>query len=182
MDRIGDWMQTYTGRKFWPLDPRANEIDIRDIAHSLAMQCRYAGHCENFFSVAEHSVLIADHLDEQGQDAETCLWGLLHDGEEAYLPDMIRPTKSSFPGYGDASAVVTLAICERFGLPPLKPAVVKQADDRILADEKEQNLRALKWDYEPGPALGVTLRFWRPAKAEIHFLNCFYRLRGRMGP
>jgi hypothetical protein len=95
---------------------------------------------------------------------------------------MIRPTKSSFPGYSDASARVTLAICDRFGLSRIRPAVVSDVDDRILADEKAQNLIPLKWDYEPGPPLGVTLRFWAPPKAEIHFLNCFYRLRNRMGP
>lgn len=38
--RKGDWMQTYTGRQFWPLDPHPDEIDIRDIAHALSMMCR----------------------------------------------------------------------------------------------------------------------------------------------
>lgn len=40
--RKGDWMQTWSGRQFWPLDPRVEDIDLRDIAHSLSMQCRTA--------------------------------------------------------------------------------------------------------------------------------------------
>ncbi len=44
VSRRGDWMQTFAGRKFWPLDPRADEVFIVDIAHALAQQCRYAGH------------------------------------------------------------------------------------------------------------------------------------------
>jgi hypothetical protein len=39
-DRIGRWMQTYSGKQFWPLDPRPEEIDIRDIAAALSKQCQ----------------------------------------------------------------------------------------------------------------------------------------------
>ena len=39
MKRRGDWIQAYTGRKFWPLDPRPEEIFIEDIAHHLALRC-----------------------------------------------------------------------------------------------------------------------------------------------
>ncbi len=42
-ERRGDWMQTYTGRAFWPLDARADEIDPLDIAHALSLLCRYGG-------------------------------------------------------------------------------------------------------------------------------------------
>lgn len=44
LQRKGDWMQTFTGRAFWPLDPHPSEVDPFDIAHSLGHQCRYAGH------------------------------------------------------------------------------------------------------------------------------------------
>ena len=57
--RCGDWIQTFTGRQFWPLDPHVDEIYIEDIAHSLSMQCRFTGHSLRFYSVAEHSVLVS---------------------------------------------------------------------------------------------------------------------------
>jgi len=57
--RIGDWIQVHSGRQFWPLDPRAEEIDIGDIAHALSLVCRFTGHVKEFYSVAQHSVLVA---------------------------------------------------------------------------------------------------------------------------
>ena len=53
------WIQTFTGKKFSPLEPRREDIDILDIAHSRSMQCRFNGHCRQFYSVAEHSVRVA---------------------------------------------------------------------------------------------------------------------------
>lgn len=61
-ERIGDWMQVYSGKQFWPLDPRPEEIEIEDIAHSLANMCRFAGHSEKFYSVADHSHRVAEYV------------------------------------------------------------------------------------------------------------------------
>src|SRR5690606_5290032 len=81
--RLGDWMQTFTGRAVYPLDLRPDDIDIQDIAHALSMQCRYAGHTRQFYSVAEHSVHVARWCRQYGPAA--ALEGLLHDATEAYL-------------------------------------------------------------------------------------------------
>lgn len=88
LERKGDWMQTYTGRKFWPLNPRAEEVYIEDIAHSLALSCRFNGHCKVFYSIAQHSVLVSQIVKPTQQ-----LIALLHDSAEAYLGDIIRPIK-----------------------------------------------------------------------------------------
>src|SRR5690242_11754504 len=90
--RRGDWMQTYTGRRFWPLDPRVDDIDIGDIAHHLSLVCRFAGACREFYSVAQHCVGVSYVC-----DPKDALWGLLHDAAEAYVGDMVRPLKRS-PG------------------------------------------------------------------------------------
>jgi hypothetical protein len=76
--RRGDWMQTFTGRRFWPLDPRGEDVLIEDIAHALSLLTRYGGHCTRFYSVAEHSVLLA-----RAATPENALWLLLHDASEA---------------------------------------------------------------------------------------------------
>jgi len=170
--RFGDWMQTFTGRQFWPLDPRPDEIAVEDIAHALAMQCRYAGHCLRFYSVAEHSVLLSEWvMAEAGTHA--ALWALLHDASEAYLVDVPRPVKPYLAGYKPAEAVVMRAVAARFGLAPDIPAIVKQADDRIIADERA-NLSACvaQWDFDAIP-LGVTLHYWTPDVAEERFLEAF---------
>ena len=55
----GSWMQTFTGRQFFPLDPHPNDVDPVDIAHALSLICRYGGHTRRFYSVAEHCVLLS---------------------------------------------------------------------------------------------------------------------------
>ena len=52
-------IQTYTGKRFTPDDPRPEDLDIRDFAHSLSLLCRYNGHCQVFYSVADHSVRVS---------------------------------------------------------------------------------------------------------------------------
>jgi uncharacterized protein len=181
MERSGDWMQTFTGRQFWPIDPYPSEISIEDIAHSLAMQCRFAGHCLRFYSVAEHSVLVSRSLPTNFR-----LWGLLHDAAEAYVLDVVRPLKPYLPGYREIEERVMVAICEHFGLdyvanPLTMPSAVKLADNRILLTEREQNMLPTShvWGLAQAAAgagmgpLEVTLQFWSPDEAEHQFLEEF---------
>lgn len=177
-DRFGDWMQTYTGRRFWPLDPRTEEVFIEDIAHALSLQCRYAGHCLRFYSVAEHSVLLAEWLQANGYDRETCLWGLLHDAGEAYVLDMIRPLKRSIPEFSRVEQRVLNVVTARYQLYPHPPEIVKEVDNRILVDEKAQNMApGLVWGIDSLEALGVSLQFWNPGQAEHNFLSLFKELQ-----
>lgn len=172
-ERHGDFMQTATGRKFWPMDPRADEVFIEDIAHSLAMQCRYAGHCLRYYTVAEHSVLIARYLRSEGVDV--ALFALLHDASEAYLVDVPRPVKPYLEGYKAAEAKVMAAVCDRFGLPHEMPAKVHEADERIIADELV-NLVPMDWHGKHRNPLGVKLQYWSPDEAKAEFLATFEAL------
>lgn len=90
-ERKGDWIQTATGRRFWPLDPRPEDVSIRDIAHALSLICRFVGHALEFYSVAQHSVLVS----RLAMTREEALWFLLHDAAEAYIGDISRPLKRS---------------------------------------------------------------------------------------
>ena len=73
-----------------------DDVNIVDIAHSLAMQCRFTGHTKVFYSVAQHSVLVSKLLERRGCDHATVLWGLMHDAAEAYLVgDVATPVKKS---------------------------------------------------------------------------------------
>lgn len=173
-ERIGGWMQTYTGKAFWPMDARPEEIDPVDIAHSLAQQCRYAGHTRFPYSVAQHSCLISDAVSPR-----YALWGLLHDATEAYLVDLPRPVKYS-PGmeaYSLAEARLEIVMAERFGLTLPMPAEVKDADTRILLDEKEALMATppRDWALNVKP-LGVNIHRWSPERAEDEWLDRFYDL------
>jgi hypothetical protein len=165
----GDWMQTYTGRAFYPLAPQPDDIDPADIAHALAMLCRYGGHVTHFYSVAEHCVLMS-----QAVAPENALWALLHDATEAYMGDMIRPLKHAMPAYRQAEDRLMATICDRFGLGHDCPAEVKTADNRILRDERSALLVSppLPWNsIENVPALDVRIEGWSPVKAECLYLN-----------
>jgi hypothetical protein len=162
----GDWMQTYTGRAFYPMDPRAEDIDPRDIAHALSMLCRYGGHVSRFYSVAEHCVLMSYMV------GECSLWALLHDATEAYVGDMIRPLKSGMPTYREVENRLMRRVCDRFGLPYTCPAEVKEADNRILLDERSALMwpPAQPWAVEDLAPLGVPVTGWTPAEAERQYL------------
>jgi hypothetical protein len=174
-ERVGDWMQLSSGRAFWPLDPRPEEIYIEDIAAALSKLCRYGGHCKHFYSVAEHSVLMAQEAPDGLK-----LSALLHDASEAYLSDVIRPIKAHLGGYPTFEARVAIAIGGRFGvkLNPI-PDEVKRLDNAILADERDQAMLPPPSDWGLKlPPLGVTLQFWAPEKAEQEFLLAFRRYGG----
>lgn len=172
--RRGDWMQTYTGRKFWPLDARPEDVDIRDIAHALSMLCRYGGHSLRFYSVAEHSVHVARWLEERNYKPEVTLAGLLHDATEAYLTDVPRPLKRSLPDYRRAESALWAVIAEAFDLTGYEddlPTAVHEADNRILADEIRQNMKPMDWHKKHDQPLGISLQFWPPGRAEREFLS-----------
>ena len=81
---------TYTGQVF-PYDEITPDcLDIRDIAHSLSQLCRFTGHTNMFYSVAQHSLLVSERM--TGGPADK-LCGLLHDAAEAYTNDLASPLK-----------------------------------------------------------------------------------------
>ena len=162
-------MQTYSGHQFWPIDPRPEEIHVIDIAHALANQCRYAGHCREFYSVAQHSVLVSRIV-----PPEHALWGLLHDAAEAYLVDLPRPVKRySTLGdcYRDVESRLMAVVCDRFGLPATEPPCVKDADNVALMTEKRDLMPGLfKWREVAEPLADVIVPLW-PMVAEGEWLT-----------
>lgn len=131
------WIQTFTGRKFYPFDPRPEELDIRDIAHALSNICRYGGHSRKFYSVAEHSAMASYIV-----PPEDALWALMHDAAEAYIGDVVRPIKHSLglEAFGVAEERLMDVICPWVGLEREQPASVTHADAVLLATEKRDLL------------------------------------------
>jgi len=171
----GEWMQTYTGARFYPSDPLAAEIDIIDIAHATAHQGRYTGHASRFYSVAEHSVLVSYLV-----APEHALAGLLHDAAEAYLADISRPVKRVLGPDNDYFKLerrVEAMIFQRFGVAGI-PSEVKQADIAICALEKAALMpRAEDWGIEP-PAHWVPILAYAPEAACDLFIHRFCDLTG----
>jgi len=139
MSRRGNWMQTSTGRPFWPLDPRPEDFDILDVAHALGNLCRFGGHCRSFYSVDQHSVIVANAILHHGRGTRALAFeGLLHDAAEAYIGDVIWPLKQEgeLQGYKAIERGVERALAIRFGLPLEQSPIVKRFDLIALATEK----------------------------------------------
>jgi hypothetical protein len=140
------------------------------------MICRFGGHCSRFYSVAEHSVLIA-----RAAAPEHKLWALLHDAPESYIGDKIRPLKPYLIGFSEVEKRIMRAICVRFNLHLDQPAAVKALDRAILMDERDQVMVTpppMPWGGDV-PPLGVKLEFWSPARAKREFLSAFKKFGGR---
>lgn len=166
------WIQTYRGKQFFPLEPRPESLDIVDIAHSLSLQCRFNGHCREFYSVADHSLRVARIL-----PPELALWGLLHDAGEAYLTDLPRPIKHSVTGYNELEDRMLEVIAHRFGLAWPMPESVLHADDVVLVTEARDLMAPApaSWGLTNEP-LAETIVPLTAAKAEELFLAKFEEL------
>ena len=127
----GRWITTYTGKKFHFLDPQPDEIDIVDIAHALSLTCRFGGQCRQFYSVAEHSIRMAEIVPQEYK-----LHALLPDASEAYLPDLPRPEKAEIPKFEVVEGIILEAIFRKF-TPIYQQGIieVKHADNILLATE-----------------------------------------------
>ena len=175
------WIETFTGRRFYVLDPRVQDVDIHDIAHALSLITRFTGHTREFYSVAEHSVRVS-----RACAREDALWGLLHDASEAYLSDINSPLKHQpeMALYREAEHRMMNVIAEAFGLDLREPASVKLADRRLLVTEK-RDLMPPSPDWlafagvEPLPEKIVP---WSPKLAELTFMQRFDVLTGISHP
>jgi len=121
----------YSGEIFDLENPHLSEFTIVDVAHALSHICRFTGHCNRFYSVAQHSVYVSRLCSPENR-----LYGLLHDAPEAFIGDVSSPLKRMLPDYRTIEAKVTKAVNERFGLPDVEPPEVKVADLRMLATER----------------------------------------------
>lgn len=123
-------IKTFSGITFSFLDPKPNMVQIDDIAQGLSNVCRFAGQSSEFYSVAQHSVLVSRLVPKP-----LARWGLLHDAAEAYIGDMARPLKRCLPEYKKIELGIMRVIVYRFDLEWPEPPDVKSADIYALALE-----------------------------------------------
>lgn len=173
------WFQTYTGKRIYVTQPKPEAIVLGDIAHALALTARFGGHTTKPYSVAQHSVLVADIVKDT--HPQLALAALLHDATEAYLGDLIRPLKLVLPAYSKLEDEWAKVIGEAFGvrLHPLHRAI-KEADVIALATERRDLFpHHIDWPYLDScgvePRSGTVVP-WQPETAEQHFIDCVNQL------
>jgi 5'-nucleotidase len=143
---------TYSGRKWFVTEPRPKDVYIGDIAHGLALMCRYGGQVQVPYTVAQHSLNVLQAIKEAWPNETPTfqLHGLLHDASEAYLSDLVAPLKHQIPTYLELEAKTHDAIMTGLKLPPLTPTgekLLKQADNAVLLAERRDLLVVCKYKW-----------------------------------
>lgn len=173
----GPWICTISGRQFHYMDIEPDSIQPAVIAHSLSNICRYNGHVDEFYSVAQHCWLVS-HAVPVGFGMD----GLLHDAAEAFVGDMVRPLKDLV---GDAfrkwEEAVERAIAERFQVEWPIPKVVKTADVRVFHTEvRDLTTQSYRYPHEESglTALPEKIYPWPPHVACREWMKRFVELGG----
>jgi 5'-deoxynucleotidase YfbR-like HD superfamily hydrolase len=173
-----------SGRKFYLDSP---VWDVSDMAWALGMMCRYGGHVRHFYSVAEHSVMVSILMEELklGDPFE----GLMHDGHESIIIDMLSPWKTRMPEYKKIEHTLETDLRNNFKLPAETTFGCHTADSLALYIEswflkadRGADMKA-KVDCKRQAMELVEKRGWRivslsPAEATAAFLKRYTELTG----
>lgn len=123
-------IRTVSGRFVNVFEPKPDMFCIEDIAHALSHQCRFGGHLPNFYSVAQHSFITSQLVEEKDQ-----VTALMHDASEAYLLDVPRPIKLQLANYKEIENGLMVMLAEVFQFQWPLPESVKKADEEMLVTE-----------------------------------------------
>ena len=133
---MSDYIATYTGHHFYPLEPDPDDVNIEDIAHALSLLCRGNGHVSTFFSVGQHCLNCANEAKMRGCSPRVVLACLLHDASECYLSDVPRPFKKEIKEYMMwENRILSVIYTKYLGseLTEEESLAVKRIDDDMLA-------------------------------------------------
>lgn len=177
-------LTAHSGAAIDLLAPDPSVIRLRDISVQLSRIARFNGATTMFYSVAQHSVLVARIAARLRASPRDQFIALMHDAHEAYIGDITRPVAVALGSSAEAVDAIRLrmdrAIFAAFGISfDQLPNVVRLADDMALATE---------WrDLMPGRSpLRIETAPWpvkpkRPDMAEIEFLGAFHALARAAG-
>lgn len=171
-------IETCSGRFVDILEPKVEQIHLPDIAHALALQCRFNGHVRTHYSIAEHCVRVARHM-----PAPLRIHGLLHDAAEAYLGDIVTPVKRQLAEFAALEDRCLATIYEALAVPLPNPAAekeVKRADALALKEEAYALLPSRgRWGQgiEPVPP-EFPVECWTGPRAEVRWLSAVCAVLG----
>lgn len=168
-------MTLYSGRRVDPWNLTVQDVDIQSVAHSLALLCRFGGHSNKFYSVAQHCVRVAATVPKEYR-----LEGLLHDATEAYIQDVVRPVKHRLFKYKELENHVWQQFSFKYGLPSEMSDIVKKADNALLKSEIRQFVNNPGRDIELAhpfwndvEEVDEASRTWTPEEAEAMYLMTY---------
>ena len=163
LQQLDGCINTASGRKINLLDPKPEQISIGDIARGLSYNSHFGGQTPQFFSIAQHCLLVCELMEECGHKPDLLMTGLLHDASEAYLGDMLKPLKVMLPNFREIEDRMMGVILERYSLDPASMVIIKEYDVRV--QELEYNAF-----YKNGE-----IKYLSPEESRLAFLKCYYR-------
>ena len=171
-----------------------SDFDIEDIANSLSNTCRFGGHTDVFYSVAQHSVLVAGLL---AVERDVKLAGLLHDAGEAYIGDIVSPLKKNLfyrtaclvPGAYRVTPIkeiesnILKVLFDKFGAEYPYADLVSEVDLIMAKTEGERFLPSAdlnEWFMDCDTLTPDELPIYPkdPSAAKKEFMECFESLGG----
>lgn len=176
---MGDYITTYTGLHFTPIEPKKEDICIKDIAHALSLMCRGNGHTKSFFSVGQHSINCSKEAKTRGYSKKVQLLCLLHDASEAYMSDITRPFKQHLKNYLKLEKQLQDLIYEKYILEPLTEKEVNQVkaiDDDMLYYELKELIGESTLSLPPAMCSNICLRTREFSEVENEFLDIYNEL------
>lgn len=188
-ERYGDWIEIYGGEKFYPLDPRPEELKLETITHGLSMMCRFNGQCKRFFSVAQHSINVVREVAfltrnwDRKSALKAQLLAALHDASECLgISDICAPAKRYMPEYRSIEEKIQYVVWEAFGLIHSNEEyeIIDRVDKAMSAFEARELMECKHWDlsysylinYSPKekPFIDLSIRDMAEVKKEFHDL------------
>ena len=163
LQQLDGCINTASGRKINLLDPKPDQISIGDIARGLSYNSHFGGQTPQFFSIAQHCLLVCELMEEQFHTPDLLMTGLLHDASEAYLGDMLKPLKVMLPNFREIEDRMMVVILEKYSLDPASMVIIKEYDIRV--QELEYNAF-----YKNGD-----IKYLSPEESRVAFLQTYYK-------
>ena len=175
--KLDGWIETSKGNRFDYATPENYKFNTDEIAHALSQLCRFTGHTKEFYSVAQHSIMVSWLLPPELQ-----LMGMLHDAAEAFIGDINAPLKQLLPQVKELENRIQSAIYKQYNVryTPEAAAMVKEADIRMLLMEKRDLMPGMpvaEWGdwVKQYKLLPNKILPWSPAIAKAQFISdCKY--------
>lgn len=124
-------INTYRGKLLDYNNITAEMICLDDIAKGLSNICRFGGQIEDFYSVAQHTLLVWSLSPTELKPA-----ALLHDAAEAYIGDIVKPFKNLLgKAFSQFEENIEKVIFEKYNVPLEHLKLIKEFDMQALEIE-----------------------------------------------
>jgi hypothetical protein len=147
----------------------AEDVSLMFIANSLSKIARYNGHNkeDEIYSVAQHSVMMAEAALIAYGCPYLAMGCLVHDGGEAYTGDVVKPLKNAIKElFSEIENKIDKAVCDYFGVKYPMDTRIKEMDINMCSYEMTTLICPSErtWD------------LWSPERAKKNFVDMYKKI------